>query len=93
MKIRKLSRNFPRSRKFIPAKFLNGPIREILYSRKLILALGDRESLSRKFIPAKVYTNKVFGYTFWKKCELTPRYIFQKGLSTERVWWLDNKLS
>ena len=49
-----------RSRKFIPVKFLNGTIRESLYPRKLILALGDRESLSpRKFQPAKVYTFKV----------------------------------
>ena len=60
MKIKKFSRNFPRSRKFIPAEFLNGPIRKSLYSRKLILALGDRESLSpRNLVPAKVYTNKV----------------------------------
>ena len=44
-------------RKFIPAEFLNGPIRESLYSRKLILALGDRESLSpRNLLPAKAYT-------------------------------------
>ena len=48
-----------RSRKFIPAKFLKGTIRESLYPQKLILALGDRESLSpesfypRKFIPIK----------------------------------------
>ena len=35
---------FARSRKFIPAELLNGPIRESLYSRKLILAIGDRES-------------------------------------------------
>ena len=64
MKIRKFSRNFPRLRKFIPATFLNGPIRERFYSRKFILVLGDRESLSRrKFIPAKVYTDKV---DLWK---------------------------
>ena len=57
MKIREFSRNFPRLRKFIPAKFLNGPIRESFYSRKLILALGDCESLSlRKFIPIKYST-------------------------------------
>ena len=36
MKIKKFRRNFPRSGKFIPAKFLNGPIRESLYSRKFI---------------------------------------------------------
>ena len=42
MKIRKFSRNFPQSRKFILAKINFGPWR------------------SRKFIPAKVYTNKVF---------------------------------
>ena len=48
-----------RSRKFIPAKFLKSTIRESLYLRKLILALGDRESLSlRKFPPAKVDTSK-----------------------------------
>ena len=72
MKIRKFCPNFPLSRKFIPTKFLKGPIRESLYSwkfilahgdheslysRKLILAHGDRQSLSpRKFIIAKVYT-------------------------------------
>ena len=50
MKIRKFSRNFPRSGKFKPAEFVNGPIREI--------ALGDRESLSpRNLVLAKVYTN------------------------------------
>ena len=37
MKIRKFRRNFYRSRKFIPAKFLNWPIRESLYSRLLFL--------------------------------------------------------
>ena len=48
-----------RSRKFIPAKFLKGTIRESLYPRKLILAIGDRESLSpRKFLPTKVNTFK-----------------------------------
>ena len=60
MKIRKFCRNFPRLRKLIPAKILNGPLRESLYSRKLILALGNRESLSpRNLVPAKVYTDKV----------------------------------
>ena len=46
VKIREFHQNFMRSRKFaIPAKFLKGTI---------------RESLSRrKFLPAKVYTNKV----------------------------------
>ena len=50
------------SRKFIPAKFLKGTNCESIYSRKLILALADREILfPREFILAKVlvYTNKV----------------------------------
>ena len=45
MKPRKFSQNFPQSQKFIPTKLVKGLIRESLYSRKLILALGDRESL------------------------------------------------
>ena len=40
-------------------KILKGAILKSLYSRKLILALRDRESLSpQKFIPAKVYPIK-----------------------------------
>jgi hypothetical protein len=54
-----------RSRKFIPAKFLKGTIRESLYTRKLILALDDRESLSpRKFIPIKYPLKFTPLYTF-----------------------------
>ena len=34
-----------RLQNFIPAKILKGTIHESLYSRNLILALGDRESL------------------------------------------------
>ena len=64
-------------------RYFKGTIRESLYPRKLILALDDRESLSpRKFIPAKLYTNKVsivlhvfFGrndYTFSTVSSWTP---------------------
>ena len=45
---------------FLNKKIYTPKISERHHSQKLILALGDRESLSpQKFIPAKVYTNKV----------------------------------
>ena len=66
-------------------------IRESLYPRKLILSHEVRESLSqRKFIPAKVYTNKVFLSYSWgtrpKNCFFqtfcyTSKYLIHMMLS------------
>ena len=51
---------FKGSRKFIPAKFVNQAIRESQSLRNSILKVGVRESLyTRKFLPAKLCTNKV----------------------------------
>ena len=55
--------------KFIPAKFLKGTIRESLYPRKIILALGDRESLSP---PAKVHTIEVINQSINANEETFP---------------------
>ena len=54
-KTKKNSQNLHENRKIRP-KFLNWPIHESLFSRKLILALGDSESLNPRetYISVKV---------------------------------------
>ena len=53
--MREFHQNNMESQQFIPKKFLKGTIRESLYLRKLILALGDGESLSPRNTRESLY--------------------------------------